>query len=96
MCIILDCKNISSSSKNVSRAAYVSVEYDGKYTYSCFSRVPDNSLSFNYTSLTNVSPLTTQRIYYIAEMPDNIATENSTSVIIKIEVDNKVYNCKLR
>ena len=94
--IVLDCKNISTIDLDASSVANVTVKYNNNYTYSSFSAIPDDSLGFTYTSLTRIKPLTSQKIYYLAEMPKSIADETDTPVEIQIKVDNTTYICKYR
>ncbi len=94
--LVLDCKNISTIDLDASSVANVTVKYNGDYTYSSFSTIPDDTLGFTYTSLTKIKPLTSQKIYYLAEMPKNIADEKDTPVEIQIKVDNTTYICKYR
>lgn len=94
--LVLDCKNISTINLSASSIADVTVKYNNAYTYSSFSAIPDRTLGFTYTSLTNIKPLTSQKIYYLAEMPKNIADETDTPVEISIKVDNKTYKYQYR
>ncbi len=94
--VILNCKNISTIDIDADSVASIKVKYKDSYTYKSFSAVPDDSLGFTYSSITNIKPLTSQKIYYLAEMPKSIADETDTPVTIEIEVDNKTYTCKYR
>ena len=89
--IVLNCKNISTLDLEASAAAAMTVKYDNKYTYSSFTAIPDDTLGFTYTSLTKVKPLTSQKIYYLAEMPKNISEETDTTIDINIKFENKTY-----
>lgn len=94
--IILDCKNTSTIDLKASSVANVTVKYNNGYTYSSFSAIPDDTLGFTYTSLTNIKPLTSQKIYFLAEMPKSIADETDTPVEIDIKVDNTTYKYQYR
>lgn len=89
--IILDCKNISSLELSADSVARVKAKYNNNYTYSSFSAIPDKTLGFTYTSITKIKPLTTDKIYFLAEMPNSIATEPDTPVEIEIEFENQKY-----
>ncbi len=94
--LVLNCKNISTIDLKASSVADVTVKYNGTYTYSSFSTIPDNITGFTYSNITNIKPLTTQKIYYLAEMPKNISDETDTPIEINIKVDNKTYIYKYR
>lgn len=96
LCIILDCKNTSTIDLDASSVAKVSVKYNNIYNYSSFSTIPDSSLGFTYSNITRIKPLTSQKIYYLAEMPKNIADEQDTSVEVNIKVDDKTYTYQYR
>ena len=89
--LILNCKNISTIDLEATSVANVTVKYNNGYTYSSFSAIPDNTLGFTYTNLTNIKPLTSQKIYYLAEMPKSIADETDTPVEVDIKIDNTTY-----
>lgn len=94
--LILDCKNTSTIDLTASSVANVTVKYNNDYTYSSFSAIPDDTLGFTYTNLTNIKPLTSKKIYYLVEMPKNIADETDTPIEIQVKVDNTTYVCKYR
>lgn len=94
--VILNCKNISTLDLEASSVATITVKYNNRYTYSSFSTIPDNNLGFTYTSITNIKPLTSNKIYYLAEMPKNISEETDTPIEINIKFENKTYICKYR
>ena len=89
--VILKCKNTSSIDLDASSVADVTVKYNNDYTYSSFSTIPDKTTGFTYSDLTNIKPLTSQKIYYLAEMPKSISKEKDTPIEINIKVDDKTY-----
>lgn len=94
--IILSCKNISTLSLGASDIASVSVKYKDAYTYTSFSAVPDSSRGFSYTSLTNIKPLTTQKVYYLAEVPKVVEDDADSPIEINIELKDKTVTYKYR
>ncbi len=94
--IVLDCKNTSTIDLDASSVANVTAKYNNNYSYSSFSAIPDDTLGLTYTSLTRIKPLTSQKIYYLIEMPKSIADETDTPVEINIKVDNTTYVYKYR
>ena len=93
--MILNCKNISTIDIDASSVANVKVKYNNAYTYNSFSAVPDNTLGFTYSNITKIKPLTSQQIYYLAEMPKTIADEN-TPIEIDILFENNTYKYQYR
>lgn len=94
--LVANCKNISTIDIKASSVANMTVKYNNAYTYSSFSTIPDNTTGFTYSNITNIKPLTTQQIYYLAEMPKSIADETDTPVEIQIKVDDKTYSYQYR
>lgn len=94
--IILNCKNTSTIDIKASSVADVTVKYNNDYTYSSFSVVTDKTLGFTYSNITNIKPLTSQKIYYLAEMPKSITDEKGTPVEINIKIDDTTYIYKYR
>ena len=94
--IVLNCKNTSTIDLSASSIANVTAKYNNNYTYSSFSTIPNDTLGFTYTSLTKIKPLTSQKIYFLMEMPKNIADETDTPVEINIKVDNTTYKYQYR
>lgn len=91
LCITLDVKNLSELDLSASNFATVKVKYDNKYTYSSFSAIPDKVLGFTYTNITNIKPLTSDTLYFLSEMPKNIADETNTPIQIEIKCEDKTY-----
>lgn len=70
--------------------------YDQKYEYRCsFVTVDKNGDFQNYTSLYNIAPLETLEYHMLVEVPDEV--KNSTkSLVCRVVVDGKIYECTLR
>lgn len=96
LCVVLDCKNISTLELGADEIAIVKVKYNNNYTYSSFSTVEDGTLGFTYSNITNIDPLTNKKVYYLAEMPKNIADETDTPVEVEIKINNNIYYYKVR
>lgn len=96
LCIVLDAQNKSNLELRAEKAATVNVKYDNNYSYSSFSAIPDKNLGFTYTSITNIKPLTTDPIYYLAEMPQTAEIETDKPIEIEIKIDNTTYYYQYR
>lgn len=96
LCIVIDAKNKSNLDLSASNVATLKVKYKDSYTYTSFSAIPDNSLGFTYTNITNIKPLTNNSIYYLAEMPNTISTETDTPIELELKFENQNYYYKYR
>lgn len=96
LCVVLECKNISELELSANTIATVKAKYKDKYVYSSFSTIEDATLGFTYSSITRIDPLTSKKVYYLAEMPKTVANEKDTTVEVEIKIDNKSYYYKLR
>ena len=91
LCVILDAKNLSNVAQDAEDVATVRVKYNNYYEYSSSSASPDSTLGFTYSSLVSIKPLTTDKVYYLARMPNSISTETDTPVQIEITVNGNRY-----
>ena len=96
LCVVLEAKNISSLELDADSIATIKAKYDNNYTYSSFSAIEDGNLGFTYTNITNIKPLTSKKIYYLAEMPKTIENEQDTPIEIEMKIDNTTYYYKIR
>lgn len=96
LCVVLECKNISTLELGADTVAIVKAKYKDQYTYSSFSAIEDRTLGFTYTNIRNIDPLTSKKVYYLAEMPKMIEDEQDTPVEIEIKINNDIYYYKVR
>ena len=96
LCVILEAKNNSTLELGADKVATVKTKYNNKYTYTSFSAIEDANLGFTYTNITNIKPLTSRNIYYLAEMPKTIEGETNTPIELEIKIDNATYYYKVR
>lgn len=92
----INAKNISNLDLGADKVCTVNVKYKNSYTYNSFDVVDGGSLGFTYTNITNIKPLTSKKVYYLAEMPKTIADETDTPVEIEIKFENQTYYYKIR
>lgn len=70
--------------------------YSGKYEYKGFSIIEEENRSdFTYANITGISPLTTEYLHYLFEVPAELATTESP-VSIEFEIGGNTYNYSLR
>ena len=70
--------------------------YQGKYEYSGFTILEeDNRGDFTYTNISEISPLCTEYLHYLFEVPAEVET-NEQSIEIQFEIDGTTYTYKVR
>lgn len=96
--------DISVSIKNTRTTARVADDFgsikiicgDG-YEYSTFSTIEDNNGGdFTYTNITNIDPLATGVIHYIGSIPNELADDTSSPIILEISILDNNYTMKVR
>ncbi|MBE0343929.1 bZIP transcription factor, partial [Paenibacillus sp. 28ISP30-2] len=74
LAVILKAKNLSAEGIEADEIADVNLKYDNKYDYDTFSTIENRGgEDFTYTNITNVDPLKTGTLYYLAEIPNEVA-----------------------
>lgn len=70
-------KSLLTSGKSSDEFASVKVIYDSKYEYSTFSSIEDAGGSdFTYTNITDIEPLQTGTLHYLASVPSSIESDS--------------------
>lgn len=70
--------------------------YAGKYQYTGFSVIEEeNRGDFTYSNITNISPLSTEYLHYLFEVPEEIQSSEGDLTVI-ILVNNKSYKISIR
>ena len=70
--------------------------YDGKYEYNGFTIVETNNRGdFTYSNITNFSPLITEYIHYLFEVPVEVK-EGQGSLIMEFSISGGDYSLKIR
>ncbi|WP_035765023.1 hypothetical protein [Butyrivibrio sp. NC2002] len=69
--------------------------YAGKYEYSGFSMIEeDNRGNFTYSNITSISPLSTEYIHYLFEVPDEVKNSGK-EVDVYLTVSDKEYKVEV-
>ncbi|WP_237163309.1 hypothetical protein [Paenibacillus sp. BIHB 4019] len=94
--IVLKFKSLLSSSKGADEFADVQVKYDSKYEYKSFSTIEESGGgNFTYTNITNIEPLKTGVVHFIAELPKEAANDKKPiDIIVTIEGKEYVYSLR--
>ena len=89
-------KNTSTSSVDADSVISATLIYNAEYKYYGFTTIEENNRSdFTYTNITNVAALETAYIHYLFEVPDEVASSNSSLEIV-FTIDGNTYNYKIR
>lgn len=88
-------KNLGESNVRADNVVSMTIKYDDKYEYTGFCIIEDDECNFTYANITNISPLTTGKLHYLFDIPDEVAnSDNSIVAIMKCGSD--IYEVKLR
>ena len=89
--ICISYKNLSSKKIDADKIMTASLNFAGKYQYSGFSMIEeDNRGDFTYSSITSVSPLSTEYIHYLFEITDEMA-ESTGELVISFTIGSEKY-----
>lgn len=89
-------KNTGDSSIVADSAISAKLKYAGKYDYTGFSMIEEESRSdFTYSNITSIAPLCTEYVHFLFPVPEEVGT-SSESVEITFTVDGNTYTYQLR
>jgi hypothetical protein len=94
--LIIKVKNLGADGINADELAEVNLKYDNKYDYDTFSTIEDRGgEDFTYTNITQIDPLKTGTLYYLAEIPNEVAKSDKPLKAV-IKVQDKEYEYAVR
>lgn len=89
-------KNLSYKNVGADDVLSAKLTYSGKYEYTGFSMIEEDSRSdFTYSNITNISPLATEYLHYLFEVPIEVETSGE-SVSIEFTVGGNTYSYTVR
>lgn len=89
-------KNLATRDVDADTVAGAKLIYAGKYEYTGFSCIEeDNRGDFTYSSITSISPLSTEYLHYLFEVPEVIET-SSGSLDAHLTVAGNTYSILIR
>lgn len=95
--VVINTKNLRTTARSADEFGSVKIYCSGGYEYDSFSTIEENGGSnFTYTNITNVDPLETGVIHYIAEIPNELANDQSVGMIAKIKMLDNDYELTVR
>jgi len=93
---IISIKSLLTSGKSADDFVSVKVKYDGKYEYNSFSSIEQaDGSDLTYTNITQIEPLKTRKLHFIAELPKEASKDNK-SIEITVSCNGNDYIYKLR
>lgn len=85
----VDVKNTKDSKLNADEVLGVNVTYNEKYKYDSFAVIEEaGGGDFNYANITSIDPLTTSKLYYLCEVPQEV---KDGKVEIEININGEKY-----
>lgn len=93
---IISVKSLLTSGKSAGDFASVKIIYDDKYEYTTFSTIEENGGSdFTYTNITNIEPLQTGVLHFLASVPSSVENDGKPLKAI-ITVNGETYEQIIR
>ena len=84
-------KNLKSKGVDADGVLSAKLIYQGKYEYSGFSMIEEDGRSdFTYYNITSISPLATEYVHYLFQVPEQVKTEGG-SLEIHFTVGGNTY-----
>lgn len=89
-------KNLDVQDVEADTVIGAKLKYDNKYDYTGFSCIEeDNRGDFTYSNITSISPLTTEYLHYLFEVPEAVG-EGTESIVITLYVSGNEYIYRVR
>lgn len=67
-----------------------------KYTNSLITEKDDGSDLQNYYNFMSINPLSSENIWYVFEVPEEVNTNTQANLIVQYQINGKTYNVKIR
>lgn len=91
-------KNLGTETLEGDKLPDATLIYDGKYKYEMqlITEEDDGSDLQGYDWYMDIDPLKTKKIFYMVEVPDEVETNTSASLVVQYEIDSTIYNVVVR
>ncbi|MCP3746605.1 YgdI/YgdR family lipoprotein [Paenibacillus sp. A3M_27_13] len=94
--LIIKAKNLGAEGIKADKIAEVNLKFDNKYDYDTFSTIEERGgEDFTYTNITSVDPLKMGTLYYLSEIPNEVA-KSDKPLKAEIKIQDKVYEYTIR
>ena len=89
-------KNLTEKGVDADETISADLKYANKYDYTGSSMIEEDSRGdFTYSNITEISPLTTEYVHYLFEVPDEVAN-SAESIVITFTIDGNEYSYTVR
>ncbi|MFC9709702.1 bZIP transcription factor [Paenibacillus sp. NPDC056933] len=94
--LTIKAKNLYTTGIDADEIANVTLIFDNQYDYPTFSTVEEKGgEDFTYSNITSVNPLKTTTLYYLAEIPNEVA-ESDKPLKAVIKIQDEVFEYTVR
>ncbi|WP_433943447.1 bZIP transcription factor [Paenibacillus sp. SN-8-1] len=94
--LVTKIKNLADSGKTADEIVNAKIKYDDKYEYTSFTVIEeDNGANFDYTTISPISPLSSSKVLFLAEVPKEVESSNK-QLTAEVSVNGVTYQYKIR
>lgn len=93
--IVYDYKNLTGNGVRADRVTSIKIKCNNKYEYDGFSVIEDSDRDFTYSNITQIPALSTGKMHYLIEVPDEVANSD-TPIVAIINCEKDTYQINLR
>lgn len=89
-------KNLATVDAEADEIVKATLKYKDEYTYDGFTTIEeDNRSDFTYTNITDISPLTTEYIHYLFEVPEGVSSDDG-KIVVTLTFEGKSFDILVR
>lgn len=93
--IKLNYKNLDYTDITADEVGSIKIKFANKYEYTSFSIIEDSDGDFTYSNITSIAPLTTGKLHYLFDIPDEVAN-SSEPIVAYITIGKDMYELAIR
>lgn len=93
--IVFDYKNLTTSVVRADNISSIKIKYNDKYEYSGFAVIEDSDGDFTYANITSIAALSTGKMHYLIEVPDEVAKDTG-SIVATVKCGQDEYKLNIR
>lgn len=93
--IVYDYKNLGTSDVRADKVSSIKIKYNDKYDYSGFAVIEDSDGDFTYSNITSIAALSTGRMHYLIEVPDEVANDTAP-IMATVKCGQDTYQLNIR
>lgn len=93
--IKLNYKNLDGTEITANKVGSMKIKFANKYDYTSFCIIEDSEGDFTYSNITSITPLTTGKLHYLFDVPDEVVN-SSESIVAYITIGTENYELIIR